>query len=255
MNKTVKYLLCSAAVLCFSLTAQATVIYDETIDGDAPSAAGGALVGATVNLVPGINDILGTTAGGFDDYIFTVPNGASITSIIFTPLTGFDFPELDDFAANLFTGDGTLLSSFSLAALIANLDNPVFGTAMPLSPGVYRIDHNLTPGESVDYRWRIVLAELDTDNDGVPDNEDECPSSDVSATVVIDGCNSGVPNTVSPSGCTISDLIAACGEGASNHGQFVSCGSDVTNDLKQAGTITGRQKGAIQSCAAQADIP
>jgi hypothetical protein len=29
----------------------------------------------------------------------------------------------------------------------------------------------------------------------------------------------------------------------------------VTNDLKKAGTITGQQKGAIQSCAAQADIP
>jgi hypothetical protein len=27
----------------------------------------------------------------------------------------------------------------------------------------------------------------------------------------------------------------------------------VTNDLKKAGTITGQQKGAIQSCAAQAD--
>jgi hypothetical protein len=41
----------------------------------------------------------------------------------------------------------------------------------------------------------------------------------------------------------------------SNHGQFVSCVSHMTNDLKKAGTITGQQKGAIQSCAAQADIP
>ena len=74
-------------------------------------------------------------------------------------------------------------------------------------------------------------------------------------TVVIDGCDSGVPNTVFPSGCTISDLIAACAEGASNHGQFVSCVSHLTNDLKKAGTITGQQKGAIQSCAAKAHIP
>jgi Concanavalin A-like lectin/glucanases superfamily len=82
--------------------------------------------------------------------------------------------------------------------------------------------------------------------------EDECPNSDLSATVVIDGCDSGVPNTVFPSGCTISDLVVACAEGASNHGQFVSCVSHVTNDLR--GTITGQQKGAIQSCAAQANI-
>jgi hypothetical protein len=93
------------------------------------------------------------------------------------------------------------------------------------------------------------------DNVRLEENEDECPNSDVSATVVIDGCNSGVPNPVFSNGCTISDLIAACAEGASNHGQFVSCVSQVTNDLKKAGTITGQQKGAIQSCAAQADIP
>jgi hypothetical protein len=91
---------------------------------------------------------------------------------------------------------------------------------------------------------------IDSDNDGIPDNEDDCSDSDLSATVVIDGCDSEVPNTVFPSGCTIADLIAACAEGASNHGQFVSCVSHMTKDLKKAGTLTGQQKGAIQSCAA-----
>ena len=62
-------------------------------------------------------------------------------------------------------------------------------------------------------------------------------------------------NTLFASGCTISDLIMSCAEGASNHGQFVSCVSHVTNDLKKAGTITGQQEDAIQSCAAQAHIP
>ena len=95
----------------------------------------------------------------------------------------------------------------------------------------------------------------DSDGDGVPDDKDDCPDSDLSPTVVIDGCNSGVTNTGFPSGCRISDFIAACAEGASNHGQFVSCVSQVTNDLKKAGTITGQQKGAIQSCAAKAHIP
>jgi hypothetical protein len=85
--------------------------------------------------------------------------------------------------------------------------------------------------------------------------QDECPNSDLSATVVIDSCNSEVPNILFPSGCTISDLIGACAEGASNHGQFVSCVSHLTNDLKKVGTITGQQKGAIQSCAAKAHIP
>jgi Concanavalin A-like lectin/glucanases superfamily len=97
--------------------------------------------------------------------------------------------------------------------------------------------------------------EPDNDGDGVPNDEDECPSSDLSATVVIGGCNAGVPNTLFSSGCTISDLIAACAEGAGNHGQFVSWVSHLTNDLKKVGIITGQQKGAIQSCAAHANIP
>jgi hypothetical protein len=84
--------------------------------------------------------------------------------------------------------------------------------------------------------------------------EDECPNSDLSATVVIDSCNSEVPNVLLPSGCTISDLIGACAEDARNHGQFVSCASLLTNDLKKARIITDQQKGAIQSCAAKAHI-
>ena len=75
------------------------------------------------------------------------------------------------------------------------------------------------------------------------------------ATVVIDGCDSGVPNLVLPGGGTILTLIEQCAAGAGNHGQFVSCVSHAMNTLKKAGLISGSQKGAIQSCAAQADIP
>ena len=74
-------------------------------------------------------------------------------------------------------------------------------------------------------------------------------------TVVIDNCDSGVANTLFPGGRTISDLIGACAEGARNHGQFVSCVSHLTTELMKAGTITGQQKGAIQSCTAKAHIP
>jgi hypothetical protein len=97
--------------------------------------------------------------------------------------------------------------------------------------------------------------EPDNDEDGVPNDKDECPHSDLSATVIIDGCNTEVPNTLFPSGCTIADLITACAEDSRNHGQFVRCVAHVTNDLKKDGIITGQQKGAIQSCAAQADMP
>jgi hypothetical protein len=95
----------------------------------------------------------------------------------------------------------------------------------------------------------------DRDDDGVPDTGDQCSNSDLSPTVVIDGCDSGVPNTIFPSGCTFADLIAACAEGARNHGRFVRCVTSLTNDLKQVRIITRQQKSAIQSCAAQAHIP
>ncbi len=96
----------------------------------------------------------------------------------------------------------------------------------------------------------------DADLDGIAnDGSDQCPESDLAPTVVIDGCDSGVPNTLLESGCTITDLVMNCAAGAGNHGQFVSCVSHMLNDLKKKGIITGAQKGAIQSCAAQADIP
>ena len=40
-------------------------------------------------------------------------------------------------------------------------------------------------------------------NDGmVPDDEDRCPESNLSETIVIDGCDSGVENTFFGDGCT-----------------------------------------------------
>ena len=71
--------------------------------------------------------------------------------------------------------------------------------------------------------------------------------------VLIDGCNSGVPNVVVAGGSTISELITECAEGATNHGQFMSCVSHLTTDLRKAGIITGQQRSALQKCAVQAD--
>lgn len=93
---------------------------------------------------------------------------------------------------------------------------------------------------------------LDTDGDGVTD--DQCLGSDLSATVVIGTCDSEVANPVFTTGCSIADLVGACAVGPSNHGRYVSCVSRTTNALKKAHVITGREKGAIQRCAAQSAI-
>lgn len=95
----------------------------------------------------------------------------------------------------------------------------------------------------------------DADLDGVADDQDACPASNLASTVIIDACDSGVHNTLFTNGCTISDQIAQCAVGAKNHGGFVSCVSHLTNDLKKDGTISGSDKGSIQSCAGGARIP
>ena len=99
------------------------------------------------------------------------------------------------------------------------------------------------------------VCDPDDDNDGVLDGDDLCEGSNLDPTVVIDGCDSGVGNSVNSDGCTISDLIAQIADSSTNHGKFVSGVSKLLNGLKKSGEISGSDKGSIQSCAASADIP
>lgn len=106
-------------------------------------------------------------------------------------------------------------------------------------------------------QWGIQITELtfnscDSDGDGIPNDEDACPDSNLDPTIVIGSCDSGVENLLFASGCTMADLIAECAENASNHGQFVSCVAHLTNTWKHEGLISGRDKGQIQRCAAKA---
>ncbi len=95
--------------------------------------------------------------------------------------------------------------------------------------------------ETVLVRGRAVEA-------GGPDQE---PDKDVNRRIVIGECDTGVVGR-RYEGKFISELIDECADGAKNHGQFVRCVADLTNDLKKAGIISGKEKGAIQRCAAQA---
>ena len=70
------------------------------------------------------------------------------------------------------------------------------------------------------------------------------------ATLKIGGCDTGVANAL-PNGELLHVSVESCAAGATNSGQFVSCVNMVTNAANKAGLITGRQKGAITSCAAK----
>ncbi len=100
----------------------------------------------------------------------------------------------------------------------------------------------------------IVNEDCDTDLDCILDEADDCPDSALDPVVVVDGCDTGVNNLFFENGCTITDLIIECAADTANHGLFVSCVADLTNALRNEGFISGAEKGAIQSCAAEADI-
>ena len=122
------------------------------------------------------------------------------------------------------------------------------------------LTHSVTSPEDLTLAlMRDVGWFADADLDGIADEVDCSPNSDRRPTVIIDGCDTGVPNTFFSSGpnagCTISDLIRRCAANAGNHGGFVSCVSHLTNELKKDGLITGSQKGSIMSCAANAGLP
>jgi hypothetical protein len=99
------------------------------------------------------------------------------------------------------------------------------------------------------------LAPADSDGDGLDDADDACPSSDLSPTVVIDGCNLHVDNALDATGCTISDRVDDCAAGARRHLGFTLCVGRLTLSLAKERVITLRDTAKILYCAARADLP
>jgi beta-glucanase (GH16 family) len=91
----------------------------------------------------------------------------------------------------------------------------------------------------------------DDDDDGFPDGADACVLSDLSPTVVIEGCDSATPNLLGAEGCTFSDEVAAAAADSRNHGGFVASVTRMMNSARRAGLISGAQKGAVVRCAAR----
>jgi cobalamin biosynthesis Mg chelatase CobN len=102
------------------------------------------------------------------------------------------------------------------------------------------------------------LESADADGDGIGNNADQNDASVVTPTVIIEGIDSGVVNSVDANGITLADLIleasANCASSLRNHGQYVSCMSKYLNSLKKAGIITGAEKKKLQNATAETDI-
>ena len=91
--------------------------------------------------------------------------------------------------------------------------------------------------------------QADADLDGAGDACDlECTASDVSATIVIDGCDTLVANATLIGGCTMADQLTTCVD-ARNHGQYVRCVLQLTAEWKRSGDLNLPQRGRIIRCA------
>jgi hypothetical protein len=107
---------------------------------------------------------------------------------------------------------------------------------------------------SAEYTIAITVnsSATDADEDGVPDEEDDCDDSDINNTVSINGCDSGVANPVDDNGCSLADKVAvevsAASQAARNHGQFVSAMAGRLNAMVADRAITPAQKGALMRC-------
>jgi hypothetical protein len=91
---------------------------------------------------------------------------------------------------------------------------------------------------------------------GDRNDEDQCPDSDRSARVVIDGNDTGVENVLTDTeGCTILDLIRQASDDAANRTEFVRRVALLTRTLFRDGLISAEEAGILRTAASQATFP
>jgi hypothetical protein len=113
------------------------------------------------------------------------------------------------------------------------------------------LTHSVKPPEDLTLPLlRDIGWFADEDNDGVNDDADQCHGTDLTAaTVVIGGRDSGVPNPLFSTGCTIKDLVNQCAADNPKDSRFRNCVNDLTKQLRSDGIITQDQREAIKTAA------
>lgn len=112
----------------------------------------------------------------------------------------------------------------------------------------------VTGGRGLAHVWRLVNEPLDSDGDGIPDEEDAVPFSIMDPTVVLGGIDSGVSNVVDGNGTTIADRFAVLGA-PSDYRQpshFIRPVHTLALELHQAGLLTKKEFQQITQAAVRA---
>lgn len=127
-------------------------------------------------------------------------------------------------------------------------DDPAYGCSKPLNAAAYTcasdgIARNATLAGPV-LTFTCPAPPVDSDGDGVSDDNDACGGTAGGAVVDARGC-SGVQLVENQ--CSPSSLYR-------NHGQYVSCVSHAAEGALRNGLLTEREKDAIVSTAAKSGI-
>jgi hypothetical protein len=146
--------------------------------------------------------------------------------------------------------------------MMLNATNPVsLGSSISHFEPVAFPNQLMEPSINVDLTSSVVppedlttplLTDLGwfTDRDGIPDGLDSCLGSDLEASVTIESCDAKTPNTVLPTGCSVSDRVNQCEtQFARKPLLYLACIAARTEELFRAGVINRKNQLAIAACA------
>ena len=120
----------------------------------------------------------------------------------------------------------------------------------------YQLDHPperylADPFRASDHNPVLVGLFPDSDTDGLTDPRDRCPDSMLSPTVMLGGCDSGVPDRLDEFGCTLTDDLLSFLEPSTRRGEQIRRARDWLEQRIEEGTLDRQHRGVILACLAR----
>lgn len=162
--------------------------------------------------------------------------------------------------AGLVVGGVRIISGVDKSILFERLANTTSFTGLGMqqvvlpdvgfAAGESRLYDPETGGYGAAHIWQLDLV-LDSDGDGIPDDEDKNPNSNTDPTISILGVDTGVGNFVDGGGLTLADRFDGLGspDDYANSTHYFTSVVQLTNQLVDQGLISGSDRKAINSAA------